>query len=135
MNLNPIQNIRRHHAIEHASLSIILSKNSALHLAGYSDNLGFWVVGDVETDKMMAAVDEAITRCRLEKLLWRYTRIAERILPHPGLSLAALPGWECLALTVFQKTTGPLADDRDSRNPRIDCLTTAWTLFAGQFHN
>ncbi len=62
MNLNPIQNIRRHHAIEHASLSIILSKNSALHLAGYSDNLGFWVVGDVETDKMMAAVDEAITR-------------------------------------------------------------------------
>lgn len=62
MNLNIIQNIRRHHAIEHASLSIIHAKNPSLHLAGYSDPQGFWVVGDVETDKLLAAVDEGIAR-------------------------------------------------------------------------
>lgn len=62
MNLNLIQNIRRHHAIEHASLSIIQSKIPGLHLAGYSDTMGFWVVGDVDTDKLLAAVDEAIVR-------------------------------------------------------------------------
>jgi hypothetical protein len=62
MNLNPIQNIRRHHAVEHASLSIIQSKIPAIHLAGYSDPQGFWVVGEVDTDKLLAAVDEAITR-------------------------------------------------------------------------
>jgi hypothetical protein len=62
MIMNLIQAIRRHHAIEHASLSIVTAKYPELHLAGYSDHQGFWVVGDVETDKMLAAVDEAIVR-------------------------------------------------------------------------
>jgi len=60
--MNPILDIRRHHAIEHASLSIIQAKNPSIHLAGYSDTQGFWVVGDVDTDKMLAAVNEAISR-------------------------------------------------------------------------
>ncbi|HEX7555928.1 MAG TPA: DUF6391 domain-containing protein [Leptolinea sp.] len=62
--MNPIQSIRRNHAVEHASLSIIQAKYSSLHLAGYSDNLGFWVVGDVETEKLVAAVEEALTRLK-----------------------------------------------------------------------
>jgi hypothetical protein len=62
--MNPISKIRKHHAIEHASLSIIHAKNSSLHLAGYSDALGFWIVGVVETDKIIAAVDEALSRLR-----------------------------------------------------------------------
>jgi hypothetical protein len=61
---NPISSIRKHHAIEHASLSIIQAKYPSLHLAGYSDSLGFWIVGQVETDKIIAAVDEAISRLR-----------------------------------------------------------------------
>ena len=36
-----LSKIRKHHAIEHASLSIIQSKNPSLHLAGYSDTHGF----------------------------------------------------------------------------------------------
>jgi hypothetical protein len=62
--MNPISSIRKHHAIEHASLSIIHAKYPALRLAGYSDNRGFWIVGQVETDKIIAAVDEALTRLR-----------------------------------------------------------------------
>jgi hypothetical protein len=62
--MNPISRIRKHHAIEHASLSIFHAKYSESQLAGYSDNLGFWVVGNVETDKLIAAVDEAIARLR-----------------------------------------------------------------------
>jgi len=60
--MNPLQVIRIHHAIEHASLSILHSKFPTLHLAGYSDPLGFIVVGDVETDKLLAAVNEGIAR-------------------------------------------------------------------------
>jgi hypothetical protein len=60
--MNPIANIRKHHAVEHASLSIIHAKYPTLNLAGYSDAWGFWIVGNVETEKMIAAVNEAITR-------------------------------------------------------------------------
>lgn len=60
--MNLIQAIRRHHSIEHASLSIMQSKYPALRLTGYSDLQGFWVIGDVDTDKLLAAVDEAILR-------------------------------------------------------------------------
>ena len=62
--MNPIAKIRKHHAIEHASLSIIHAKYPSLHLAGYSDSRGFWIVGNVETDKIIAAVDEALSRLR-----------------------------------------------------------------------
>ncbi|MEI8131789.1 MAG: DUF6391 domain-containing protein [Leptolinea sp.] len=60
--MNLISKIRKHHAVEHACLSIIHAKFPALKLAGYSDARGFWIVGNVETDKIIAAVDEAITR-------------------------------------------------------------------------
>ncbi|NMB53671.1 MAG: hypothetical protein GYA15_03125 [Leptolinea sp.] len=60
--MNPLQAMRKHHAIEHASLSVLVSKNPSLRLSGYSDPLGFWVVGDVDTDILLAAVDEAIAR-------------------------------------------------------------------------
>ena len=60
----PLLNIRKHHAIEHASLSVIQSKHPGLRLAGYSDLGGFWIIGDVDTDKIMAAVVEAISRLK-----------------------------------------------------------------------
>jgi hypothetical protein len=62
MIMNPLLTVRKHHAIEHASLSILQSKIPGLRLAGYSDPYGFIVVGDVETDKLLASVNEAITR-------------------------------------------------------------------------
>lgn len=62
--MNPLLNIRKHHAIEHASINIFHSRFPSPQLAGYSDLQGFWILGDVETDKLMAAVDEALTRLR-----------------------------------------------------------------------
>jgi len=62
MIMNPLLMVRKHHAIEHASLTILQSKIPGLRLAGYSDMYGFLVVGDVETDKLLAAVNEAIER-------------------------------------------------------------------------
>jgi hypothetical protein len=62
MIMNPLLTVRKHHAIEHASLTILQSKIPGLRLAGYSDPYGFIIVGDVETDKLLAAVNEAITR-------------------------------------------------------------------------
>jgi hypothetical protein len=62
--MNPLLAIRKHHAIEHASLTILKSKSPDLRLAGYSYMDGFLVIGDVETDKLLAAVNEAIERLK-----------------------------------------------------------------------
>ena len=60
--MNPFLAVRKHHAIEHASLSILQGKYPGLRLAGYSDPYGFLIVGNVETDKLLAAVNEGIER-------------------------------------------------------------------------
>jgi hypothetical protein len=59
-----ILRIRRNHALEHATLQILSKKNPHLMLAGYSDPGGFWVVGQVPTQDLQLAVDEALARLR-----------------------------------------------------------------------
>jgi hypothetical protein len=60
----PIARVRHNHALEHATLQILAKKNPHQSAAGYSDARGFWVLGDVSTDDLQAAVDEAINRLR-----------------------------------------------------------------------
>ncbi len=60
----PFQRIRRHHGIEHATLQVLAEQNPRRSLAGYSDAQGFWVVGDVPTEELEAAVAQAIARMK-----------------------------------------------------------------------
>jgi hypothetical protein len=60
----PISRVRRNHALEHASLQILAKKNPHQSAAGYSDTKGFWVLGEVSTDALQEAVDEALARLR-----------------------------------------------------------------------
>lgn len=54
--------IRRNHALEHATLQILGAKNPHLRLAGYSDSLGFWIIGKVDFDELQEAIYQAETR-------------------------------------------------------------------------
>jgi hypothetical protein len=54
--------VRRNHALEHATLQVLAAKIPGLRLAGYSDPGGFWVVGQVNTEDLQLAVDEALAR-------------------------------------------------------------------------
>ncbi|GAP12887.1 hypothetical protein LARV_00627 [Longilinea arvoryzae] len=58
----PFERIRRHHGIEHATLQVLAEQNPYRSLAGYSDAEGFWVVGEVPTEELQAAVAQAIAR-------------------------------------------------------------------------
>jgi hypothetical protein len=62
LSWQPISRVRRNHALEHASLQILAKKNPHQSAAGYSDTRGFWVLGDVSTDALQEAVDEALAR-------------------------------------------------------------------------
>ncbi len=64
LELNPFSHVRRNHALEHATLSILAKKNPNLSLVGNSDVRGFWVFGEVETEELQQAVDEAAARLK-----------------------------------------------------------------------
>jgi hypothetical protein len=64
LSWKPINRIRRNHALEHATLQILARSNPFARMAGYSDMNGFWLVGDISTDGLAAAVEEAQARLR-----------------------------------------------------------------------
>ena len=60
---NPwLQRIRRNHGLEHATLNVLARRNPNLRLAGHTDLGGFWILGDIETNELTAAVEEALRR-------------------------------------------------------------------------
>jgi Domain of unknown function (DUF6391) len=64
LSWKPINRIRRNHALEHATLQILSRSNPLARMAGYSDMNGFWLVGEISTDGLAAAVEEALARLR-----------------------------------------------------------------------
>ena len=57
-----VSRIRRNHALEHATLSILGRKTAQLSAAGYSDTSGFFIIGNVSTDQLREATTEALHR-------------------------------------------------------------------------
>ncbi|MBX3048518.1 MAG: hypothetical protein KIT46_04105 [Anaerolineales bacterium] len=71
--MNPLQSLlqipwllrtRRNHGLEHASIHILTARRSHSGLAGHSDAGGFWLIGEVQTEAVEAAVQEALQRFR-----------------------------------------------------------------------
>ncbi len=59
-----ISRTRRNHGLEHATIHILSQKYPNTFLAGHSDAGGFWLLGDVPTEAVAAAVQEAEQRLR-----------------------------------------------------------------------
>src|SRR5512141_137266 len=62
LRADPISRIRRNHGLEHATLHVLAERHPKLSLAGHSDVNGFWLLGDVSTEEVHSAVDEALSR-------------------------------------------------------------------------
>lgn len=61
LNLPLILETRRNHALEHATLHM-LARTHPGPLAGHSNPTGYFILGDVSTDNLRAAADEAWAR-------------------------------------------------------------------------
>lgn len=55
---------RRNHALEHATIHMLARKYSDKNLAGHSNPTGFFLFGDMSTQDIRSAVDEAMSRLR-----------------------------------------------------------------------
>lgn len=60
----PVNHVRRNHALEHATLHVLGRLRPGRMLAGYSDLMGFWILGEVEIEDVQQAVEEALARLR-----------------------------------------------------------------------
>jgi hypothetical protein len=54
--------IRRHHALEHATLHVLAERLPRRSMAGYSDWRGFWILGELSLEDVHTAVQEAQSR-------------------------------------------------------------------------
>ena len=59
-----ISHIRRNHALEHATLHMLSNHLPHAMIMGHSDAGGFWIIGDVPSETLHAAVQEAMARLR-----------------------------------------------------------------------
>jgi hypothetical protein len=59
-----VSHIRRNHALEHATLHILANYLPHTMIMGHSDVGGFWIIGDVPSELLHAAVQEAAARLR-----------------------------------------------------------------------
>ncbi len=63
LDLPLILETRRNHALEHATLHV-LARTHRTSMAGHSNPTGFFILGDVLTEDVRAAVEEAYARLR-----------------------------------------------------------------------
>ena len=57
-----ISRIQRNHGLEHATMHVLAQRNPRRGIAGHSDMGGFWIIGDVPTEELTNAVQEALQR-------------------------------------------------------------------------
>ncbi len=114
-NARPIRSIQHNHALEHATLHVISEKGHRSALAGFSDPAGFTVIGEVDTELLLTAAQEALTRLQNGE---RSLAIHENC----GTNFAAAG-----VLAGFAGWLGMLGT-RDSLRSRLDRLPTVIML-------
>ncbi|OQY89386.1 MAG: hypothetical protein B6D38_07005 [Anaerolineae bacterium UTCFX1] len=62
LDLPLILETRKNHALEHATLHLLARKYKNQSMAGHSNPTGFFLLGDVPTDDVIACANEAHTR-------------------------------------------------------------------------
>jgi hypothetical protein len=97
LDLPLILETRRNHALEHATLHM-LARTHKINMAGHSNPTGFFIFGELRTDEIRSALDEAYTRLRSGE---------SGLAIHPGcgtnlVATAFLPG--TMAWLPFQGT-------------------------------
>ena len=65
LNAGFLRRVRQHHAVEHATITILMARNPGLQLVGgRSDHRGFYIYGPVQTSVLSTAVEEALRRLK-----------------------------------------------------------------------
>lgn len=123
VNIPWFSRVRRNHGLEHATLHILSKRFSGKSLAGHSDSKGFWLLGDVTTESVDAAVQEALQRMKAGE---------ENLAVHPncGTNFATAGTMAGLAGATAMFGVGPRKRDKLDRLALAATLATLALMFA-----
>lgn len=62
LETEPISTVRRNHGIEHATVHVLTARDPSTRLIGRADTTGFNIYGDIPTDALISAANEALER-------------------------------------------------------------------------
>lgn len=69
-----IENVRRNHALEHATVSLLISRlGPELRLVGRASGDGFFIYGDVPSDLLAECAAEGLARMKRGEAYWAVT--------------------------------------------------------------
>ena len=97
LNIPFVRRTRRNHGLEHASVHVLSETVKTRPLAGRSDADGFWLFGDLETDQVKTAVEEALRRMKAGD---------HQLAIHPGCGTARLTTGTVAGLAALSGTIG-----------------------------
>jgi hypothetical protein len=123
LELPGISRIRRNHGLEHATLHILAKYLPHTMLAGHSDMGGYWIIGDVPSETLHSAVQEAFTRLRAGE-------ISLAIHPNCGTNYATMGALAGLAGAVAMLGSGRHLRDKLNRLPFAAALATLTLFFS-----
>lgn len=64
LDLTPVRRTRRNHGLEHATIHVLSARHPGLPMAGRSTPYGFYLYGNVATEDLASAAEEALRRMR-----------------------------------------------------------------------
>lgn len=117
LDFPPYLATRRNHALEHATLHMLARKYDDKTLAGHSNPTGFFLFGDIVTDDIRNAINEAMTRLRAGE---------SELAIHPGCGTN-------LATSMVLPATFALFPFQGSRSSRGRLLLLPLALLFGAF--
>ena len=59
-----VSRLRRNHALEHATMTVLSERQRSLRLMGRSSLWGFYIYGDVSTESVLSAAQEGLRRLK-----------------------------------------------------------------------
>ena len=119
-----LSRIRRNHGLEHATLHVLAEKHPGKSMGGHSDSKGFWLLGDIPTEGVTAAVEEALARMNAGE---------QHLAVHPncGTNFATAGTFAGLAGAAAMLGVGPRKRDKLDRFALAASLATL-ALIVGQ---
>lgn len=115
--------IRRNHGLEHATLHVLARHFPHRPMAGYSDAGGFWILGEVPTETLADAVNEALQRIKAGE---RYLVLH----PNCGTNLLTAGTLAGLAATTALVGVGERKRDKLERLPLAIILAILGLILA-----
>lgn len=115
--------VRRNHGLEHATLHVLAKRYPGKNMAGHSDNKGFWLIGDLSTEEVASAVDEALQRMQAGE-----SNLA--VHPNCGTNFATAGTMAGVAGAAAMLGVGPRKRDKLDRLALAASLATIALIFA-----